>query len=182
MIRSVRRQLGGGAHRSTVSGSLRPAKRVRSASRIRSRLLRGRAWPSLSRALRSLVLSYPRPVGDETTGDGLKHSQKRDEPTRRTIRVFPDYGRDWPLWENTTDEHDYGYTMSPSDYGLSVGLTERLAEWNDLWESNFESQGGWISVESRAEWARLADGIIADLRTEVYWLADVKYEPWPLGE
>lgn len=119
---------------------------------------------------------------DESKGQGPRHSQKRDEPGRRTIRVFPDYGRDWTLWENTTDQHDYGYTMSPSDYGLSADLTERLAAWNEFWEKTFDSQKGWTSVESRAEGARLADGIIADLRTEVYWLADVKYEPWPLGQ
>jgi len=121
-------------------------------------------------------------VTDECNGDDLRHSQRRDEPARRTIRVFPDYGRDWPLWENTTDEHDYGYTMSPSDYGLSVQLTERLAAWNDLWENNFDSQAGWTSVESRAEWARLAVGIVAGLRTEVYWMADVRYKPWPLAD
>lgn len=119
---------------------------------------------------------------DKPTADDLRHSQKRDEPGRRTIRVFPDYGWEWPLWENTTDEHDYGYTMSPNDYRLSVELTERLAAWNQIWERDFDSQTGWSSAGSRAEWAGLADGIMADLRTEVYWLADVKYEPWPLSD
>ena len=72
--------------------------------------------------------------------------------------------------------------MSPSDYGLSAELTERLASWNEICEKNFNSQTGWTNVESRTEWAGLADGIIADLRTEVYRIADVQYEPWPLGE
>jgi hypothetical protein len=121
-------------------------------------------------------------VADDGKGDELRHSHKRDEPGRRTIRVFPEYGRDWPLWENTTDVQEHGYTMSPSDYGLSAGLTERLAAWNEIWERNFNSQTGWTNAESRTEWAGLADGIISDLRTEVYWLADVQYEPWPLDE
>lgn len=109
------------------------------------------------------------------------HSPKRDEPGRRTIRVFPEYGRDWPLWENTTTTVDRGYTMSPSDYGLSEGLTQRLSDWNDLWSHNFDSQKGWTSEDARADWARLGESIVADLRTEVYWIADVDYEPWPLG-
>ena len=72
--------------------------------------------------------------------------------------------------------------MSPSDYGLSAALTERLAAWNAIWESDSNSQTGWTNAGSRAEWAGLADGIISDLRTEFDWLADVQYEPWPSGE
>ncbi|MDQ4138556.1 MAG: hypothetical protein M3116_06900 [Actinomycetota bacterium] len=35
----------------------------------------------------------------------------------RVIRLFPDYGRDWPLWENGTPERESNYTMTPEDYG-----------------------------------------------------------------
>ncbi|QIK62795.1 hypothetical protein G7068_05975 [Leucobacter viscericola] len=42
-------------------------------------------------------------------------------PARRTIRLFPGYGRDWPLWENSTPTWNVGYTTTPETYGLSVG-------------------------------------------------------------
>ena len=35
---------------------------------------------------------------------------------RRVIRMFPDYGHEWPLWEDAHDE----YVMEPSDYNLSA--------------------------------------------------------------
>jgi hypothetical protein len=70
--------------------------------------------------------------------------------------------------------------MSPSDYGLSIALTDRLDGWNQIWADNFDSASGWSTLESREKWALLGEGIIRDLRTEVYWIADVVYEPWPL--
>lgn len=49
-------------------------------------------------------------------------------PSRRTIRLFPDYGRDWPLWENSTPTWDVGHTTTPETYGLSEALTHDLAD------------------------------------------------------
>jgi len=70
--------------------------------------------------------------------------------------------------------------MEPSDYGLSVELTERLAVWNRLWEQHFDSASGWTSDEVREQWANSGESIIRDLRSEVYRMADVVDEPWPL--
>lgn len=43
-------------------------------------------------------------------------------PQRRVIRLFPDYSRDYPLWENSTATWDVGYTTTPETYGLSQEL------------------------------------------------------------
>lgn len=102
-------------------------------------------------------------------------------PERRTIRLFPDYGRDWPLWENSTPTWDVGYTATPETYGLSTGLTRDIAEWNALWESNFDPFDGWRSDTARAQWEHDGAQIAARLRAEVAEFADVEYEPWPLG-
>lgn len=63
-------------------------------------------------------------------------------PKRRVIRLFPDYGREWPLWENSTPTWDVGYTTTPGMYELSDDLTRDMAEWNALWESNFRPVRG----------------------------------------
>lgn len=102
-------------------------------------------------------------------------------PDRRVIRVFPDYGRVWPLWENSTPTWDVGYTTTPETYGLSESLTRDVATWNALWAANFDPFDGWTSDAAREQWR--ADGmlIVGRLRAEVGDVADVEYEPWPLA-
>src|SRR5690625_5680696 len=78
-------------------------------------------------------------------------------PARRVIRLFPDYSRDWPLWENSTPTWDVGYTTTPDIYGLSEDLTRDMAAWNTLWEENFVAEVGWTSDDARAQWQR--DGL-----------------------
>ena len=102
-------------------------------------------------------------------------------PARRVIRLFPDYGRDWPLWENSTPTWDVGYTTTPETYGLSEGLTRDIAEWNGLWEQHFDAFNGWDSESARERWREEGESIAARLRSEVEVFADVQYEPWPLS-
>lgn len=103
-----------------------------------------------------------------------------DAPARRAIRLFPDYGRDWPLWENATPTWDAGYTTTPDAYGLSDGLARDLADWNALWEANFDPIEGWTDDTARSKWREDGLAIAARLQTEVADFADVTYEPWPL--
>ena len=98
----------------------------------------------------------------------------------RVIRLFPEYGRDWPL-ENSTPTRDVGYTTTPDMYGLSEELTRDIAEWNALWEVNFDPFDGWRCESAREKWRKDGVGIAARLRAEVRSFADVQYEPWPLG-
>lgn len=99
-------------------------------------------------------------------------------PERRLIRLFPDYGRDWPLWESSVSPH--GYTTTPETYGLSAQLSDRLARWNAWWEAHFDPFAGWDSEESREQWCRDGEQVSSQLRCEVAAFADVEYRPWPL--
>lgn len=101
-------------------------------------------------------------------------------PARRSIRLFPDYGRDWPLWEDSTPTWDVGYTTTPDDYGLSDALRRDIAAWNALWEAHFDPFDGWKDVASCEAWRAAGEGIAARLADEVSAFADVWYEPWPL--
>ena len=99
---------------------------------------------------------------------------------RRVIRLFPDFGRDWPLWENSGGPAgDVGYTTTPSDYGLSEGLCDALAAWNDFWTEHFDPFEGWDAAANETKW--IADGrkVAAWLRREVAEFADVSYEAAP---
>ncbi len=97
-------------------------------------------------------------------------------PERRTIRLFPDYMRDWPLWENSTPTWDVGYTTTPQMYGLSEELTEAIRSWNDFWEKHFAAHIRWDSDDHRDWWAEEGESIARRMRTEVYYFADVSYE------
>lgn len=101
-------------------------------------------------------------------------------PARRVIRLFPDYGRDWPLCENSTPDWDVGYTTTPALYGLSAALTQDMAEWNALWVRNFDPFDGWRNDTAREQWCEHGANIAARLRDEALAFADVEYEPWPL--
>ncbi|UOQ88583.1 hypothetical protein MUN74_15105 [Agromyces endophyticus] len=101
-------------------------------------------------------------------------------PARRVIRLFPEYGRDWPLWENSTPTWDVGYTTTPEMYGLSDDLTRHIAEWNALWNANFDPFDGWKDDAARERWREEGVAIAGRLAAEVADFADVSYEPWPL--
>jgi hypothetical protein len=95
---------------------------------------------------------------------------------RRVIRLFPDYGHEWPLWDNSTPERPSNYTMKPEDYGLSDALTAQLAAWYELWEAHC-SENGWDDPAHEAQWRRDGRAIAAQLQREVADFADVSYEP-----
>lgn len=103
-------------------------------------------------------------------------------PARRTIRLFPDYGRDWPLWEDSTSTWDVGYTTTPEFYGLSEGLTSALAAWNSFWEAHLDPTNGWDTRENCERWSAEGERIRDLLVAEVALFADVLYEPGPLRD
>ncbi len=100
-----------------------------------------------------------------------------DESARRVIRLFPDYGHRWPLWENSTAERPSKYTMAPADFGLSPKLTSRLRAWYDAWDAENLYENGWSSSENETAWKQEGAIIVEQLREEVRVFADVEYIP-----
>ena len=99
-----------------------------------------------------------------------------DDPARRVIRLFPDYGHRWPLWENSTPDHPSKYTMEPADFGLSETLTDRLRAWYDAWEAENLYENGWSSRAKERAWKAEGASIAEQLRSEVIAFADVEYD------
>ena len=91
---------------------------------------------------------------------------------RRVIRMFPDYGHEWPLWEDAHDE----YVMEPSDYNLSADLTLRLRAWYDEWERGFDpftNPPRWKPGRGR-KWSEHGSELARALREEVSGFTDVE--------
>lgn len=99
-----------------------------------------------------------------------------DKSARRVIRLFPDYGHRWPLWENSTAERPSKYTMEPADFGLSQDLTDRLRAWYDVWDAEDLYENGWSSRGNEKSWLAEGASIAGQLREEVGAFADVEYE------
>lgn len=98
-----------------------------------------------------------------------------EKSVRRVIRLFPDYGHRWPLWEDNTAERVTKYTMEPADFGLSESLTLRLRTWYDVWDAENLYENGWSSPENETAWKVAGASIAEQLREEVKAFADVEY-------
>lgn len=78
----------------------------------------------------------------------LAHRSRKNLPLtlpdgRRVIRLFPDWGREWPLWESFSEQ----YTLDAEDLPLSNELTADLHKWNAVWQARDETApvpDGWI--------------------------------------
>jgi len=97
-------------------------------------------------------------------------------PERRAIRLFPDYTRVYPLWENSTPTWDAGYTTGPEDYGLSARLAADLAEWQSFWEAHHDPFEGWDAEANRQVWLHDGHALTKRLSDEVAAFADVYAE------
>ncbi|MFJ3394367.1 hypothetical protein [Leifsonia aquatica] len=84
------------------------------------------------------------------------------EQKPRDVRLFPDWGHRWPLWEA-----EPGPDMSPEDYGLSPGLTVRMRRWYDEWFDHFNPGGGWDDPDLGRAWLAEGGRLAHDLRVEL---------------
>lgn len=100
----------------------------------------------------------------------MARSQRGEEPLlpdgRRVIRVFPDHGHRWPLWESFSGN----YTVSPADLGLSSSLSDGLRHWYDEWEQrgiDWHPDDRWLHDGHRlVELMRAEVGTEAEVRPE----------------
>ena len=71
-----------------------------------------RTVPLMLRLTRFLSpLSHPSAFADmQPARAGIVQRMEQTPPQRRVIRLFPDYSRDYPLWENSTATWDVGAT------------------------------------------------------------------------
>jgi hypothetical protein len=86
---------------------------------------------------------------------------------RLSIRLMVEYGVDWPLWG------DEG-PMEPWQFGLSIGLTERLRSWDELWETRHDYDAGWKTKEDQKQFKREEKALAVDLAEEVAPFADLE--------
>ncbi|KQW05526.1 hypothetical protein ASC66_11050 [Leifsonia sp. Root4] len=87
----------------------------------------------------------------------------------RFIRMFPDYGRDYPLWENGSGN----YTVTAADLELSTPLADALRRWQQRWDDECLDSSEWSSEQARLDWLRDGAEMCARLQREVWDFAEV---------
>ena len=86
---------------------------------------------------------------------------------RRELRIFCDYGAEWPLWEIGM--------ICPEDYGISQPLAARLAKWNEQFQENLHWEKGWQNGFDDAGWNRRGQELARDVQREVGGEVNVVY-------
>lgn len=82
----------------------------------------------------------------------------------RAVRMFPEWGVTWPLWESFTDN----YPMDAAALGLSDSLAGDLAAWNDRWQDRE------LDDPLRADWRDEGWALHSRLQAEMDGIAEVR--------
>jgi hypothetical protein len=98
-----------------------------------------------------------------------------DEPLPDVIILAPEYMADLPLWGDSG-------TIAWQRTKFSPELLDRLAAWQHEFDANYHWDKGWRSAQVRDRWARQAEELAADVRTELGTRAELTVRLWPLGD
>lgn len=93
----------------------------------------------------------------------------RNQSPRRLLRIFCDYGAEWPLWENGM--------QAPEDYGLSDALSDKLAAWNHQFQDNMHWELGWRAGFDTEAWERTGRRLARDTQRETRDMIRIRYGP-----
>ena len=86
----------------------------------------------------------------------------------RSIRFFPEYAAEWPLWDDASDDDLCRETLD-----LSQDLWNEIRSWNEEWASQFDHDSGWLTALRRDAWFSTGDALTKLLHEELWELAVV---------
>lgn len=93
----------------------------------------------------------------------------------RSIRMFPEWSVDLPLWEDFTDN----YPVERGSLSISTELEHGLTAWNQRWQTLADHEIDSAGTADPTEWAAWrSQGVtlLAGLRAELRWVAEVRPE------
>lgn len=86
----------------------------------------------------------------------------------RLIRMFPEWVRGWPLWEDGSDE----YHLTALSLEISPDLGAALFDWNEEWLSRQEDE----PLTDAEGWLRRGIALAEQLQSELDGIAEVRPE------
>ncbi len=87
------------------------------------------------------------------------------------LKLMPDYSVDLPHW---------GRDVEPLN--LPPHLLDRLAQWQNEFDANFDPSGRWRSNEARDRWSREALRLETELRAALPGNVELEVDFWPLSD
>ena len=97
----------------------------------------------------------------------------RAQPLPKVIELAPDYGADLPLWG---DEGNIPW----QDTKFRPELLDRLATWQQDFDTNYHWDTGWRSAQAHDRFARQGEELAADVRAELGTRAELHVRLWSL--
>ena len=130
---------------------------------------RGLVWLSGMDYHRAPASAFEWRLRAEMQNRYLSARSRRGEPVvlpngLRVVRMFPEWGVAWPLWESFTDN----YPMDAAALALSSALATDLAAWNDRWQDRD------LDDPLPAGWHDEGWALYGRLRSELDGIAEVR--------
>ena len=105
---------------------------------------------------------------------------EQEEPLPPVVVLAPDYhagdNAGLPLWSEESGQIPWESTK------FSPELLDRLAAWQQEFESSFHWEKGWRSERAQAQWASEAHELTADIRRELSTRSMLTVDLWPLND
>jgi len=95
-------------------------------------------------------------------------------PLPRVVILSPDYSAQLPISSEDSGQVSWRTT------DFSPELLDRLADWQEEFDSNFHWEKGWRSEQALARWAQEATNLAAELRRKLGSRAELVVNLWPL--
>jgi hypothetical protein len=86
------------------------------------------------------------------------------------VKLMPEYLCELPLWARSWESLE-----------LPAPLFNRLADWQDYFDDNFDAFSGWKTSEARSPWEAQSAELIRDLRRALRGV-ELTVDLWPLRE
>ena len=86
------------------------------------------------------------------------------------VKLMPEYSCELPLWGR-----------SWRSLNLPAPLLDRLADWQDDFDDNFDAFSGWKSPEAHDRWEEQSVGLIRDLERSLNGVT-LTVDLWPLED
>lgn len=111
-----------------------------------------------------------------TPGRAIRREARRREGELRTLRLHPDLGSDWPIWDEDALVIDTVIGQ------LSCKLRQDLQRWNQVWLHEFHHFRGWSSARVGEQWHAEGAELTSRLQEETWEIADVvpMFEMYPV--
>lgn len=94
-------------------------------------------------------------------------SNHSDANKLRNLRLFPEYGTKWPIWD--AEDDDTAHTLD-----LTEAVRVDMLRWVEEWEQGYNYLRGWTSPKRRDAWFLEGDDIAQRLRNELSGIATIE--------